>query len=75
MRIADWLELAMEANLTASSSAEELLREVRELLAIFVASGRTAKSRRGTKRGSRVPYSAILSADPQAAVRNPKFYV
>jgi four helix bundle protein len=41
-----WLELAMEANLTTSASSEELLREVRELLAIFVASGRTAKSRR-----------------------------
>jgi four helix bundle protein len=41
-----WLELAVEANLTGSSSTEELLHEVRELLAIFVASGRTAKSRR-----------------------------
>jgi four helix bundle protein len=41
-----WLELAVEANLTTSSSTEELLQEVRELLAIFVASGRTAKSRR-----------------------------
>lgn len=48
-----WLELAMEANLTGSGPAEELLGEVRELLAIFVASGRTAKSRRGTRR--RVP--------------------
>src|SRR5580704_6503135 len=33
-----WLELALEAKLTESSSTEELLREVRELLAIFVAS-------------------------------------
>lgn len=41
-----WLELAVEANLTGSSSTEELLQEVRELLAIFVASGRTAKSHR-----------------------------
>jgi four helix bundle protein len=41
-----WLELALEAKLTESSSTEELLREVRELLAIFVVSGRTAKSRR-----------------------------
>jgi hypothetical protein len=32
--------------LTTSSSTEGLLQEVRELLAIFVASGRTAKSRR-----------------------------
>jgi four helix bundle protein len=41
-----WLELALEAKLIESGSTEELLREVRELLAIFVASGRTAKSRR-----------------------------
>jgi four helix bundle protein len=41
-----WLELALEANLTTSRSIEGLLKEVRELLAIFVASGRTAKSRR-----------------------------
>jgi four helix bundle protein len=41
-----WLELTMEANLTTSALTEELLREVRELIAIFVASGRTAKSRR-----------------------------
>jgi four helix bundle protein len=40
-----WLELAIEANIVRSSSAEEILKEVRELLAIFVASGRTAKSR------------------------------
>lgn len=40
-----WLELAVEANLVGQGSTEELLQEVRELLAIFVASGRTAKSR------------------------------
>jgi four helix bundle protein len=40
-----WLELAVEANLAESSSTEKLLQEVRELLAIFVASGRTAKAR------------------------------
>ena len=45
-----WLELAMEANLIGSSSAEELLREVRELLGMFVASERPAKSRQGAKR-------------------------
>ena len=50
-----WLELALGANLTTPTSSEELLREVRELLAIFVASCRTAKSRRGTKRGLRIP--------------------
>jgi four helix bundle protein len=41
-----WLELALEANLTELNSIEDVLREVRELLAIFVASGKTAKSRR-----------------------------
>jgi four helix bundle protein len=41
-----WLELALEANLTTPSSTEGPLQEVRELLAIFVASGRTAKSHR-----------------------------
>jgi four helix bundle protein len=41
-----WLELAQDANLVALTASEELLREVQELLAIFVASGRTAKSRR-----------------------------
>jgi hypothetical protein len=46
MARSSWLELALEAKLTESSSTEELLREVRELLAIFVVSGRTVKSRR-----------------------------
>jgi hypothetical protein len=36
----------LEVNLTTSTSNEELLREVRELLTIFVASGQKAKSRR-----------------------------
>src|SRR3984957_12599057 len=35
-----WLELALEAKLLESNSTEELLREARELLAIFVASGK-----------------------------------
>jgi four helix bundle protein len=56
-----WLELAVEANLTRLGSIEELLQEVRELLAIFVASGRTAKARREPFR------------NPQSAIRNPQF--
>ena len=40
-----WPELAVEANLTGPDSAE-LLKEIGELLAIFVASGRTAKAHR-----------------------------
>jgi four helix bundle protein len=67
-----WLELAWEANLTTSTSSEELLREVRELLSIFVASGRTAKSHRETHSAIRHPsnsairisHSAILCLTP-----------
>jgi four helix bundle protein len=41
-----WLELAQGANLIALAASEKPLRETQELLAIFEASGRTAKSRR-----------------------------
>jgi four helix bundle protein len=41
-----WLELAIEANLSKSAGFDSLLPESRELLAIFVSSGKTAKSRR-----------------------------
>jgi four helix bundle protein len=40
-----WLELAQDSS-SIKLTANELLRETRELLAIFVASGKTAKSRR-----------------------------
>jgi four helix bundle protein len=38
-----WLELFVEGKLADTDRCEELRREVSELLAIFVASGRTAK--------------------------------
>jgi four helix bundle protein len=38
-----WIELLIEAKLAPVSTAQPLLEESRELLAIFVASGRTAK--------------------------------
>lgn len=41
-----WLELLAESGVAGGGSLDDLLRESRELLAIFVASGRTAKSRR-----------------------------
>jgi four helix bundle protein len=41
-----WLELFVESNVVPSASCSPLLTEIRELLAIFVASGKTAKSRR-----------------------------
>lgn len=41
-----WLELLGESGIANTAVTDDLLREARELLAIFVASGRTAKSRR-----------------------------
>ena len=41
-----WLELAQGAELIGLTASEKPLLETQELLAIFVASGRTAKSRR-----------------------------
>jgi len=55
-----WLELAQGADLIALTASEEPLRETQELLAIFVASGRTAKSRR-------------CPPNPQSAIRIPHF--
>ncbi len=42
-----WLELLTESGMVASTRTADLLREVRELLAIFVASRRTARGARG----------------------------
>jgi four helix bundle protein len=41
-----WLELLLESNVAPSASCSPLLIEIRELLTIFVASRKTAKSRR-----------------------------
>jgi four helix bundle protein len=41
-----WIELMDEARLARSETLRQLLEDSRELLAIFVASGRTAKSHR-----------------------------
>jgi four helix bundle protein len=41
-----WLELSLESNVALGASCSPLLTEIRELLAVFVASGKTAKSRR-----------------------------
>jgi len=41
-----WLEMLAETNILAGTDAEPLLVEANELLAIFAASQRTAKSNR-----------------------------
>jgi four helix bundle protein len=53
-----WLELAQEAA-SIKLTASDLLRETRELLAIFVTSGKTAKS--------------LRRPIPQSAIRIPRF--
>jgi four helix bundle protein len=65
-----WLELAVEANLTRLGSIEELLQEVRELLAIFVASGRTAKARREPFRNPQFRSPNFAIRNPQSEIRN-----
>lgn len=40
-----WLELMIEGNLLQSSRVDPVLKEAKELTAIFTASGRTARSR------------------------------
>jgi four helix bundle protein len=41
-----WLELIADSGITSAKVCEQLLEEVGELIAIFVSSGRTAKSHR-----------------------------
>jgi four helix bundle protein len=41
-----WLELLLESNVAPLANCSPILIEVRELLAIFVTSGKTAKARR-----------------------------
>ncbi len=45
-----WLELISDAHLAESTACDRLTTECNELLRIFVASGRTAKSRRQAKK-------------------------
>lgn len=45
-----WIEIVIESGIATSGPFPQLLAEARELLAIFVSSGKTAKSRRSTSR-------------------------
>ena len=44
-----WLELLSESKMVKADSIEDLIKEVRELVAIFTASGKTAKRGVGKK--------------------------
>ncbi len=50
-----WLEIVIESKIAPAGAFQELLVEARELLAIFVSSGRTAKSRRSSFKPSNRP--------------------
>src|SRR5258708_28609084 len=62
-----WLELAQGAYLIALTASEEPLRTTQELLAIFVASSRTAKSRPPPP----IPHSALRN--PHFLLRSPQY--
>jgi four helix bundle protein len=52
-----WLELLIESGLAANMDLNEIISEVRQLTAIFVASVRTAKMRRSGEKN--IPHSAF----------------
>jgi four helix bundle protein len=52
-----WLELLVESGLAANLDFNDILSEVRQLMAIFVASIKTAKSRRSQEKT--IPHSAF----------------
>jgi four helix bundle protein len=57
-----WIELLLEAEITSGEKAVALLKESNELVAISVASIRTAKKTResdSTPRGDSIPHSAL----------------
>jgi hypothetical protein len=66
-----WMELLIEAGIEVNAKMEALMREAGELLAITVASIKTAKksknlNRRGTNIGQ------VFALNPQSEIRNPK---
>jgi four helix bundle protein len=65
-----WLELLLAAKIGERKRAEELLGEASELVAIFTATGRTAKMNGSPNARIRNPKSDIR--DPKSDTRNPK---
>lgn len=59
-----WLEIAIDANLLPAARVKDLLRETKELIAIFTSSGRTAK----WNPAQRVPSTTIRNS--KFAIRN-----
>jgi four helix bundle protein len=64
-----WMELLIEAGMEVSGNMEALMKEARELLAITVASIKTARK---NKKMTRCRIDQILALNPQSAIRHPK---
>ena len=65
-----WLELLEGADIGDAMERQWLRKEARELLAIFTASGRTAKSNRNQQ--SAISGQQIETHNPTSAIRNPQ---
>jgi hypothetical protein len=66
-----WMELLIEAGIEVNIKMEALMREAGELLAITVASIKTArKSKNLSRKGTNI--GQIFALNPQSEIRNPK---
>jgi hypothetical protein len=66
-----WMELLIEAGIEVNMKIEALMKEAGELLAITVASIKTARKRKNLSRKEK-NIDQILALNPQSEIRNPK---
>jgi len=67
-----WVELISDGGLANVDQARPLRREADELVAIVVASIRTARGSRADNPQSAIRYPQSVSFNPQSAIRNPQ---
>ena len=66
-----WMELLIEAGIEVNIKMKALMKEAEELLAITVASIKTARKRKNlSRRGTNI--GRILAVNSQSEIRNPK---
>ena len=66
-----WMELLIEAGIEVNTKMEALMREAGELLAITVASIKTARKNKNLSKSGK-DIGQILALNPKSAIRNPK---
>jgi hypothetical protein len=66
-----WMELLIEAGIEVNIKMEALMREAGELLAITVASIKTASRTRNLNRKGK-DIDRVWALNPQSEIRNPK---